>query len=158
MFAFDFAPRSWALCNGQIMSIAQNQALFSLLGTTYGGNGQTTFALPDLRSCVPIHMGAGFTQGERGGEERHTLIANELPMHNHYFQVGATPTTGSPASALLSAPSTSKLYRSGSAHTTALASASLDTSGSNLPHDNVQPYLVVNFAMAITTGIFPSRN
>src|SRR6476619_3718401 len=83
IFSFSFPPKTWALCNGQLLPINQNQALFSLLGTTYGGNGQTNFALPDLRGRVPLHMGSGFTLGQRGGEESHTLTINELPTHVH---------------------------------------------------------------------------
>src|ERR1700760_2356602 len=94
IMSFNFAPKGWALCNGQLLPINQNQALFSLLGTTYGGNGQTNFALPDLRGRTPIHMGAGFSLGERGGEEAHTLIQTELPAHNHVAQASNTDGDG----------------------------------------------------------------
>src|ERR1700744_4636218 len=90
IFSFNFAPKGWALCNGQLLPINQNQALFSLLGTTYGGDGRVNFALPDLRSRVPIHMGSGFTLGERGGEEAHTIIISEMPAHNHALMTDAT--------------------------------------------------------------------
>src|ERR1700687_1388747 len=93
--AFNFAPKGWAQCNGQLLPINQNQALFSLLGTTYGGNGQTTFALPDFRSRIPIHQGQGFTEGQKGGEESHTVTQSEMPAHNHFVQAtsaaGNTP-------------------------------------------------------------------
>src|SRR4030095_4273279 len=88
MFSFAFPPRGWALCNGQLLPINQNQALFSILGTTYGGNGQTTFALPDLRGRTPISFGAGFSLGQPGGEEAHTLTIGEMPQHNHFVQAG----------------------------------------------------------------------
>src|ERR1700689_3185499 len=99
IFSFNFAPKGWALCNGQLLPINQNQALFSLLGTTYGGDGRVNFALPDLRGRVPIHQGSGFTLGERGGEENHTLIQAEMPAHNHAIMTDSTSgTTDTPAS------------------------------------------------------------
>src|SRR5438094_174630 len=97
MFSFDYPPKGWALCNGQLLAINQNQALFSILGTTYGGNGQTTFALPDLRSRIPIHTGNGHILGERSGEENHTLNGNEMPAHNHLVTASnAAASLGSP--------------------------------------------------------------
>jgi microcystin-dependent protein len=163
MFAFGFAPRGWALCNGQLMSIAQNTAVFSLLGTTYGGNGVQTFALPDMRSRAPVHTGQGpglsfRTQGQTGGEENHTLTINEIPQHNHLVQVAGTPTTGTPAAdVILATPTSSKLYRSGGSTSTSPNPASIAPTGGNQPHPNLQPYTVVNFAIALQ-GIFPSRN
>ena len=117
IMSFVFPPKGWALCNGQLLPINQNQALFSLLGTMYGGNGQTTFALPDLRGCTPIHVGAGRSQGQRGGEENHTLTMSEMPAHNHLVQAstgppdnpgGNTPAPGK----VLSSTSTGQLYAS----------------------------------------------
>jgi microcystin-dependent protein len=163
MFAFGFAPRGWALCNGQLMAIAQNQAVFALLGTTYGGNGVQTFALPDMRSRAPLHVGQGTgltfrTQGEIGGEESHTLTINELPQHTHLLQAAVTPTTGTPgASVVLAAPTSSKLYRSGGSTSANPNPASVAPAGGNQPHPNLQPYTVVSFAICLQ-GIFPSRN
>lgn len=159
MFSFDFPPRGWAKCDGQLLSIAQNQALFALLGTTFGGNGVQTFALPDLRSRVPVHTGASpgtsnRVLGERGGEESHTLTLGELPQHTHQVYAAGAPTTGDPTNALLATPTTSKPYRSGVGNT---ALPNLGPSGGNLPHPNLQPYLTVNFAIAVQ-GIFPSRS
>lgn len=159
MFSFDFPPRGWAKCDGQLLAIAQNQALFSLLGTTFGGNGVQTFALPDLRSRVPLHMGSSpgtsnRVLGERGGEENHTLTVNELPQHTHLMQAAGAATTGDPNGAILAAPATSKPYRSGTADGTL---AGIAPNGGNQAHPNIQPYLTVNFAIALQ-GIFPSRS
>jgi microcystin-dependent protein len=154
--AFDFAPRGWALCNGQMLPINQNQALFSLLGTTYGGDGMTTFALPDLRGRSPAHPGTQITLGERGGEENHTLTSSEMPTHNH-------PAKGDTASASASSP-TGNVWAasadnpfSSSAPNTALNAASVGAAGGSQPHPNLQPYLAVNFVIALQ-GIYPSRN
>jgi microcystin-dependent protein len=159
MFGGNFAPRGWAFCNGQILSIAQNTALFSLLGTTYGGNGQTTFGLPDLRSRVPMHAGQGpglssRTLGEVGGAESVTLIQNQMPQHGH--PVAATsgdPTTSKPGGAV---PSAGGAYAATS-DGTVMNAAMVGATGGNQPHNNVPPYAVVNFIIAIQ-GIFPSRN
>ncbi|HEX7770324.1 MAG TPA: tail fiber protein [Dokdonella sp.] len=163
MFGFNFPPRGWATCAGQLLSIAQNQALFSLLGTTYGGNGQTTFALPDLRGRAPIHYGQGpglgqRTLGETGGEELHTLSLTELPQHTHQVQVAAAPTTGTPGgNVVLAAPTGSRLFRDGGAPSTLLSPTALATSGGSQAHPNMQPYTVVNISIALQ-GIYPSRN
>ena len=163
MFGFDFPPRGWAVCAGQLLAISQNQALFSLLGTTYGGNGQTTFALPDLRGRAPIHAGNGpglvaRVLGERSGEEQHTLITSELPQHAHLAQVAGAPTTGTPAGdVVLAAPAGSRLFRSGTAPSATLAAASVGLSGGGQPHPNMQPYAVMNISIALQ-GVFPSRN
>lgn len=161
IFGFDFNPRGWAKCNGQVLSIAQNTALFSILGTTYGGNGQTTFALPNLQSRVPVGAGQGpglsnYALGQVGGEENHTLTPNEMPMHNHLLQASATAgSTPSPASAALAQPP-SKMYAAASSLAT-LAAASIATTGNSQAHTNIQPYATSNFCIAIQ-GIFPSRN
>lgn len=164
MFAGNFAPRNWALCNGQLLAISQNTALFSILGTTYGGNGTTTFALPNLQSRVPIHPGQGpglspYVLGQQGGTESVTLLTNQLPSHNH-------PVLGSssggnqpgPGGGFLASESTgtSLNYTSASPDST-MAAGVIGTTGNNLPHSNIQPYLCVNFIIALF-GIFPSRN
>ncbi len=157
IMSFNFAPRSWAMCNGQLLPINQNQALFSLLGTTYGGNGQTTFALPDLRGNVPIHVGNGHTLGERGGEQAHTLTQNELPTHVH--ALNGTSNNGAsilPTGNLL-AGSPTPLYRAPDANLTAMNPASIGSIGGSQTHLNMQPYLALNFCIALQ-GIFPSQN
>jgi len=160
IFSFDFAPRGWAYCAGQILSIQQNAALFSLLGTTYGGNGVTTFALPDLRSRVPVHTGqlAGgslYTLGEQTGTESVTLTVNQIPQHLHLMQASNSASTGDPSGALPGTPTASKPYRNGP--TSAQLAGSTGLTGGNQPHPNIQPYLTVNFSIALQ-GIFPSRN
>lgn len=156
MFSFDFVPRGWAKCDGQLLSVNQNLALFSLLYTVYGGDGQTTFALPDLRGRTPIHMGLYHPLGEAGGEEAHVLTANEMPAHVHTVQAAAAPAVKAPAGALV-AQGGARLFRSGGANDVTLAPAALATSGSSQPHPNMQPYAVVNFAICLQ-GIYPSRN
>lgn len=157
--SFNFPPKGWALCNGQFLPINQNQALFALLGTTYGGNGQTTFALPDLRGRVPIHVGSGFTLGEKAGQEAHTITSQETPQHQHFFNaVTAQATTNTPTNALMLAASTPAfLYASSASNTTAMAPAAVTNVGGSQPHQNMAPYLVLNFIIALQ-GIFPSQN
>jgi microcystin-dependent protein len=156
IMSFNFAPRGWAMCNGQLLPINQNQALFSLLGTTYGGNGQTTFALPDLRGRVPVHAGSGISLGQRAGEEAHTLIASEMPAHNHAVQGNTSgPNTGTPALATWTSGAASA-YSSASPNV-AMNPASIANAGGNQPHPNMPPYSVLNFVIAMQ-GIFPSRN
>jgi microcystin-dependent protein len=164
LISFNFAPKGWALCNGQLLPINQNQALFSLLGTTYGGNGQTTFALPDMRSRVPIGQGPQFsTLGERGGQEFHTVIQTEMPAHNHF--VNATKNTGNTqfiaqtapvASQNIPAGSGSQLY-GGVSNLTTLNPTSVSNVGGSQPHENRQPFLVLNMMIALQ-GVFPSQN
>jgi microcystin-dependent protein len=159
MVSFAFAPRGWAQCNGQLLPINQNQALFSLLGTTYGGNGQTTFALPDLRSRVPVHVGGGIVQGQAAGAESVTLTTAQLPAHSHTLYGSANQaTTNGPAGNVPAQRPRSGALVYGATANTALASASLQAAaGASQPHSNLQPYLVVNFVIALQ-GIFPSRN
>ena len=158
IFSFNFAPRGWALCNGQILPINQNQALFSLLGTTYGGNGTTTFALPNLQGREPIHTGSGHTLGEIGGEEAHTLTVGEVPGHGHGARVSSgAASTNAPANALLAESLLGQPYHDPDAGATTLASTALDATGGSQPHLNMQPYLVLNFCIALV-GIFPPRS
>lgn len=153
LFAFGFAPKGWAMCNGQLLTIAQNQALFSLLGTTYGGNGQTTYALPDLRGRVPMHMGGGFNQGQAAGQERHTVTIQEMPAHNHL--VNASTANGNAADPTMLAQF-SNGYGAPASLTT-LHPATVANTGGSQPHENRQPLLVLNWCIALQ-GIFPSRN
>ena len=163
LFGGDFAPRGWAFCNGQLLPINQNQALFSLLGTTYGGNGVTTFALPDLRGRIAIHEGQGpglppYTLGERAGSPETTLIAANLPAHAHALNgVSDTGNVPSPAGAFLaSTGETDPEYRT-SGTVVAMNSAAIGVTGSNQSFSNMPPYLAVNYIIALN-GIFPSRN
>jgi microcystin-dependent protein len=155
LFSFAFAPKSWALCNGQLLPINQNQALFSLLGTTYGGNGQTTFALPDLRGKVPIHVGPSHTLGETAGEQAHTLTAAEMPTHTHGMEGSAANATTPIAGGNLLA-SANNLYAAAT-DLTALHPGSIANVGGSQAHLNMQPFLTLNFCIALQ-GIFPSRN
>ena len=155
MVSFNFPPKGWAACNGQLLPINQNQALFSLLGTTYGGNGQTTFALPDLRSRVPMHVGNGHTLGERSGAESHPLNVNEMPAHTHSALASASSgNTPVPTNNFLAAAN--NVYRPAD-NLTSLAAGTLSNVGGSQPHSNRQPYSVVGFCIALA-GIFPSRN
>ncbi|TCV89021.1 phage tail protein [Sulfurirhabdus autotrophica] len=153
--SFSFAPKGWAMCNGQLLPINQNQALFALLGTQYGGNGQTTFALPDLRGRSPIHTAAGFVQGQTGGEEAHLLTSAEIPAHTHAQGSAAQATGANPANNVLAAKPRrgSNVYAS----TANVALAGQGSAGGNQSHGNMQPYLTLNFVIALQ-GIFPSRN
>lgn len=160
MFAGNFAPRTWAFCNGQLLSIAQNTALFSILGTTYGGNGTTNFALPDLRGRVPVgtSQGPGLTDkqlGEVSGVETVTLISTQIPSHTHSLLAGGSPTTADPTGATLPVGQ-SRIYGSGPV-SAAMSAASVGTAGGNQPHTNMQPYLGMNYIICLQ-GIFPSRN
>ncbi len=154
--SFNFAPKGWALCNGQLLPINQNQALFSLLGTTYGGDGRVNFGLPDLRGRAPVHFGNSITLGERGGEEAHTLIMSEMAAHAHVpngnagaMDVGAAvnATWGSNAA---------NPYSSVAPDVAMNPSCILNTGGSQ-PHTNLQPFLVLNYIIALQ-GVFPSQN
>ncbi|HWH12474.1 MAG TPA: tail fiber protein [Solirubrobacteraceae bacterium] len=158
-FAFNFAPRGWAMANGQVLPINQNQALFSLLGTTYGGNGTTNFALPNLQGRVPVGSQGGTpTEGQTGGEESHTLTLAETPAHTHVVAGAAAATTTAPAKVFLGAPTTGGPYVAPPvAGAVALAASSLASAGGGQPHDNHQPYLTINACIALQ-GIFPSRN
>jgi microcystin-dependent protein len=159
IFAFGYAPRGWAQSNGQLLPINQNQALFSLLGTTYGGNGTTNFALPDLRGRTPAHIGNTVALGQQGGQEGVTLNINQIPQHGHAMLANAAnANSGSPNGAAF-APTTdgTLLYQSGGNLTPIQPAGGYGSVGSSQPHTNMQPYLVVNFCIALQ-GIFPSRN
>jgi microcystin-dependent protein len=170
MVGWNFAANGWALCNGQLMPISQYQALFALLGTTYGGDGVQTFALPNLQGRVPIHQGTGpglspYTIGELAGSENITLLTNQMPQHNHLVAVSNQPgAVSDPTNATLAqgnsgsgrTPVLISDYVS-SAATGSLAPATISNAGGNQPHSNIQPFLCINFIIALT-GIFPSRS
>lgn len=157
VMSFVFAPKGWALCNGQLLPINQNQALFSLLGTTYGGNGQVNFALPNLQGRVPIHVGQGHVLGGLGGEAAHTLTASELPGHTHVVSAASnTATTDTPAADGVPTVSSVDLYRNLSTPV-AMEPAMVSSAGGNQAHMNMQPFLTLNFCIALQ-GIFPSPN
>ncbi len=154
IFSFGFAPKGWALCNGQLLPINQNQALFSLLGTTYGGDGRTNFALPNLQGRMPCHMGNGLTLGESDGEENHTLIIAEMPAHTHTANALASGTSANPAGNVWANGGTTAY-----AQATGLAPmspAAIGVTGGSQPHPNLPPYLTLNFCIALQ-GIFPSQ-
>lgn len=161
-FAGNFAPRGWALCDGQLLPIAQNTALFSILGTTYGGDGRTTFALPDVRGRVMIHAGSGpglttHRLGERGGTETETLTANQMPSHAHTLRAsGGSATAIAPNNNVLASPGRTRMYDSGDANADMDASAITSTGGGQ-SHNNMQPYNTLNCIIALQ-GVFPSRN
>lgn len=156
IFSFNFAPKGWALCNGQLLPINQNQGLFSLLGTTFGGDGRVNFALPDLRGRVPNHVGSGHTLGERGGEQAHTLNISELPTHQHTANaVSAGQNNVIPTNNLLADTAPSEFY-SGTP-TGTMNSGTIGNTGGSQAHQNMQPFLTLNFSIALQ-GIFPSPN
>ncbi|MES2775758.1 MAG: tail fiber protein [Bacteroidota bacterium] len=156
VFSFNFPPKGWAPCNGQLLPISQNQALFSLLGVAYGGDGVSTFGLPNLQGSVPMHVGNGMVQGQKGGENAHTLLLNEMPMHSH-AAIGSSlaPNVGTPANSFWPSGSGFKPYAAQG--TGMMSGQAVGMTGNNQPHDNMAPYLTLNICIAVT-GIFPSRN
>ena len=155
IISFNFPPKGWAFCNGQLLPINQNQALFSILGTTYGGDGRQTFALPNLQGHTPIHVGNGFVLGERGGEEAHTIIMSEMAAHTHPV-IGSSNTADatSPANNYWAVSGSFTVYAGNSNET--MAPQLVGQAGGNQPHENLSPYLVLNFIIALQ-GIFPSQ-
>jgi microcystin-dependent protein len=161
IMSFSYAPRGWAQCNGQLLPIQQNAALFSLLGTTYGGNGTTNFALPNMQGRTPLHFGNGYTQGQAAGEVNHTLTVSEMPTHNHVVTAISTANTGSnvvnPSGQFFATSTPATLYNATGATPTVLAANTVSNTGGSQTHPNMQPYLTLNFCIAIQ-GVFPSRN
>jgi microcystin-dependent protein len=168
IFGGNFAPRGWALCDGQLLAVSQNDALFSLLGTIYGGDGRTTFGLPDMRGRVPVHAGTGpglsnRRLGAKGGTETVTLSAGQVPSHNHggaLRAVGSDATSSDPTGRMFARATKSAAYHTGTGRgegTVSMASGTLTSTGGNQPHTNLAPTLCLNFIIALV-GIYPSRN
>ena len=162
-FGFNFAPAGWASCNGQLLPISENPTLFNLIGTTYGGDGQSTFALPDLRGRVPIHLGtfagASYVIGQTGGVEQVTLTTPELPSHSHAIMGTSNPATlkqPEPNTFYAASSSGNNFYEAGTA-LTALASTTVSSAGGSQPHSNIQPFVALNWGISLF-GIFPSQN
>jgi microcystin-dependent protein len=163
IFPFNFAPKGWAFCDGQLLPISQNTALFSLLGTTYGGDGKSTFALPDLQGNVPMHPGQGQglslrDLGETGGAENITLLVSEIPLHPHTMQAFATPADlkEPQAGAVLTRNQNGAIYNTTISNFVTMAPQALTPAGGGLPHNNMQPYLTLSFCIALQ-GVFPPR-
>ena len=158
IISWNFPPKGWTFCNGQLLPINQNQALFSILGTTYGGDGRVNFGLPNLQGRTPVHVGNGISLGERGGETAHTLNISELPAHNHVPQGSKTnPATATSASGNLWGVNNGPPPPFAPTATTAMNPACILPTGGSQPHENMSPYLVLNFIIALQ-GIFPSQN
>ena len=156
MFAGNFAPAGWAFCDGSLIPISENDTLFALIGTTYGGDGENTFALPNLQSRVPIHPGNGFNLADTGGVESVTLTATQLPVHSHSFRATtATPNSTNPQGAIFGQP-TASIFNAGTSPV-GMAVAAVGSAGGSQPHDNMQPYLCISFIISLF-GIFPSQN
>jgi len=154
VFSFNFAPRGWAQCNGQLLPISQNQALFSLLGTTFGGDGRVNFGLPNLQGRTPIHVGSGHTLGERGGEQAHTLNIAEVPTHTHVLSADGGAATTPTATASTSLAAVNNAYTPAT-NLVAMAPGAVTSVGGSQPHLNMQPFLTLNFCIALQ-GTFPS--
>jgi len=157
MFAGNFAPVGWAFCNGALIPISENDALFNLIGTTYGGDGQSTFALPNLQSRVPVHVGPGFALGQSGGAETVTLTVSQIPAHSHVPQCNSQPgTAAGPAGDVWAVANPSVTIYSNVAPTLTMDPAAVMSAGGSQPHDNMIPFLVINFILSLF-GIFPSQ-
>ena len=158
MVSFNFPPRGWAYCDGQILPINQNQSLYSLLGTMYGGDGRTSFALPDLRGRIPFHVGSGMTQGQKSGEETHSLTVHEMPGHKHVLQSSQSRgNTDDPANSMLAESAVGDIQYSSKAPDADMGAASIANTGGGQGHNNLPPYLAVTFVIALQ-GLFPSRS
>lgn len=160
LMSFNYAPKGWALCNGQVLPINQNQALFSLLGTTFGGDGRTNFALPDNRGRTPIHVGSGHTVGERGGAQAHTLTMAEIPIHTHQLRAvqsgSVASNTATATGNFLATTTPNNMYTGELVSSVSLNAGTISNIGGSQAHSNMQPYLCINFCIALQ-GIFPSQ-
>ena len=156
MMSFNFPPGGWALANGQVLPINQNQALFSLFGTMYGGNGQTTFGIPDLRGAVPLHVGGGFIQGQKLGQAAHTITQSEMPQHFHFLQGTSNTANAVLPTNALPATTPNVIYSSAAANRIACKPSSIANVGGSQPHENRMPSSVISFCVALQ-GIFPSQ-
>jgi microcystin-dependent protein len=163
MFGGNFAPIGWALCQGQLLPISENDALFTLIGTTYGGDGQSTFGLPDLQGRAPIHAGQGaglsnYTPGEKGGAETVTLTVQQIPVHSHQLAASTgAGTTANPGANVLAAGPSGALYVDGVTPTDALAGSALTPVGGSQPHENLMPYVAITYIICLN-GLFPSQS
>ncbi len=156
MFAGNFAPAGWAFCNGALIPISENDALFNLIGTTYGGDGQSTFALPNLQSAVPVHVGPGFALGQSGGAESVTLTTSQIPAHSHVPLCNSSPgNQQGPGNGFWAQPTSGTMYSSAAPSLT-LDPAAVGSTGGSQPHDNMIPFLVINFIISLF-GVFPSQ-
>jgi microcystin-dependent protein len=154
MFAGNFPPSGWMFCDGQLVAISEEETLFNLIGTTYGGDGQTTFALPDLRGRIPLHIGTGFVLGQNGGVETVTLTVPQIPAHSHPMQASTDIPTATSPMGNVTGEAASKIYRLGNP-TVVLHPNSVSSTGGSQPHNNFQPYLCVDFIISLF-GIFPT--
>lgn len=161
MFGGNFAPAGWAFCNGALLPISENETLFNLIGTTYGGDGQSTFALPDLRSRIPIHVGSGFVQAQTGGEESVTLTTNQIPGHPHVALASTTGSSNNPSGNFFAneggtGSNQVSLYNTAPTAFQTISPNTVASTGGNQPHDNMVPFLAVNFILSLF-GIFPTQ-
>lgn len=156
MFGGNFAPYGWAFCNGQSIPISQNETLYTLIGTTFGGDGVNTFNLPDLRGRLPVHQGAGFAIGQRAGEEAHTLTVNEIPQHPHTVAALTSANTKTPSGAVYGGNTTDAIYTA-NAPSAPMNAGMIGNNAGGQPHDNLMPFGVVSFIISLY-GVFPARN